>query len=98
MLSAHKRLKEEMGFDCDLTKVFSFIYKVKLDNELTEHEFDHALIGKFDGNPIINTKEAEDFRWVSLDFLKTDIRKNSNKYTYWFKKYYKKVFDTILFR
>jgi len=96
MSAAHRRLKEEMAFDCDLQEVFSFIYKAKLDNELTEHEFDHTLIGTFNGNPIINTKEAEDFKWVSLDFLETDIQENPNKYTYWFKKCYKKVFDATL--
>src|SRR4030042_2652109 len=28
--AAHRRLREEMGFDCELEKVFSFSYKVKL--------------------------------------------------------------------
>ena len=35
--AGHRRLKEEMGFDCELSEKFSFIYKAKLDNELTEY-------------------------------------------------------------
>ncbi len=93
--AAHRRLKEEMGFDCDLSEIFSFIYKAKLNNELIEYEFLHVLIGKFDGKPIINAEEVEDFKWVSFEFLERDTHQNPNTYTYWFKKCYKKVFKAL---
>ena len=94
MSSAHRRLKEEMGFDCDLKEIFSFIYKVKLDKDIIEYEFDHVLVGKFNGNPKINNNEAEDFKWVSLKFLTRDIKQHSENYTYWFKKCCNKVIKT----
>jgi len=90
--SAHKRLKEELGFDCELSELFSFIYKSKLDKNLIENEFDHVFIGKFDGEPKINKKEASGIKWVNYNFLKKDIKENPEKYTYWFKVCYKKVF------
>ena len=31
LIAAHRRLKEEMGFDCELKEMFSFIYKTKFD-------------------------------------------------------------------
>jgi len=93
LFSVHRRLKEELGFDCDLKEIFSFIYKAKLDRGLTENEFDHVFIGKFDGNPEINKKEAEEIKWASYDFLEKDIRENPEKYTYWFEECYKKVFE-----
>ncbi|MCX6723191.1 MAG: isopentenyl-diphosphate Delta-isomerase [Candidatus Staskawiczbacteria bacterium] len=93
ILSAHKRLKEEMGFDCHLSEIFSFIYKAKLNNDLTEYEFDHIFIGKFNGKPVINKKEVKDFKWVNYEFLERDIKQNPKIYTYWFKKCYKKVFS-----
>jgi isopentenyl-diphosphate delta-isomerase len=89
--AAHRRLKEEMGFVCDLQKVFSFIYKVSLDGGLVEYEFDHVFIGNFDGEPKINPKEVEDFKRVSLEFLSRDIKKNPDKYTYWLKECYEEV-------
>lgn len=82
--ATHRRLKEEMGIDCDLKKVFCFVYKVNLDN-LTEHEFDHVLIGKFDGNPVPNNEEADGWKWVKPRELKQDVKKNSENYAYWFK-------------
>jgi isopentenyl-diphosphate delta-isomerase len=83
--ATHRRLKEEMGFDCDLQKAFHFVYKTNLDNDLTEHEFDHVFIGEYDGEVEINPNEAEDFKWVIMDSLKKDVEKNPENYTVWFK-------------
>ncbi len=83
--AAHRRLKEEMGFDCDFKEVFSFIYKANFDNGLTEWEFDHVLIGEFDGEIKANPKEVADWKWVGLNELKEDIKENPNEYTQWFK-------------
>jgi len=83
LYAAHRKLKQEMGFDCVLEKVSSFIYKVQLDNGLSEHEYDHIFIGKFDGMVLPNPEEAEDCRWVKIYELKNDIEKNPDSYTYW---------------
>ncbi len=83
--ATHRRLKEEMGLDCDLQKAFHFVYKTNLDNNLTEYEFDHVFIGEYDGEVKINQNEAEDFKWVSIDALKEDVEKTPENYTVWFK-------------
>lgn len=83
--AAHRRLGEEMGFDCELKEVFSFIYDTKLDHGLYEHEFDHVFFGKFDLEPKINPEEADGWKWISLDGLKKDIAENPENYTVWFK-------------
>jgi len=81
---AQRRLKEEMGIRVDLKKISSFIYKAKIGH-LIEHEFDHLLIGKFDGLPKPNKNEVEDWKWLNLKELKKEIRENPEKYTTWFK-------------
>ncbi len=81
--AAHRRLKEEMGFDCDMKEEFAFEYEAKMDKELTEHEYDHVIFGAFDGDPKPNLKEAQGWRWVSLDELKSDIKKRPDAYTPW---------------
>lgn len=83
--AGHRRLNEEMGFDCELVEAFSFIYKVDLGDSLIEHEFDHVLIGEYENDPIINKKEVEDFKWVNLEWLSNDMKKNKNKYSEWLK-------------
>ena len=93
--AGRRRLQEEMGFVTDVKEVFSFIYKAPFDNGLTEHEFDHVMIGSYNNEPNINKKEAENYKWMALENVKTDIKENPTIYTEWFKiifdKSYKKL-------
>ena len=83
--AAKRRLIEEMGIETSLRKVHDFIYKAELDNNLTEHEFDHVFYGIYNEDPIINKDEADDFKWIDMDSLNEDIKTNGNNYTIWFK-------------
>jgi len=89
-LAAKRRLKEEMGISCKIKKAFSFIYKAKI-GDLIEHEFDCVFLGKFDGEPKPNKKEVAGWRWIELKDLETDIKKNPQKYTPWFKIIIRKI-------
>jgi isopentenyl-diphosphate delta-isomerase len=83
--AAHRRLMEEMGFDCELTTKTSFIYKATFDNGLTEHEFDHVLVGNFNGEIRFNHTEVKNFKWITLEDLQIDLLQNNQNYTAWFK-------------
>lgn len=83
--AGHRRLVEEMGFDCELRPLLSFIYRAELDQGLTEHEFDHVLVGSFDGAPVLNPEEADDWRWISTDNLMTEVAAHPDRFTEWFK-------------
>jgi len=79
-MAIHRRLIEEMWFDTVLEKKTEFIYKVKLDNELTEHEYLHVFIWKYNDWPKLNKEEVMDWKWVSLKDLKIDMEKNPQNY------------------
>ncbi|MGC9037591.1 MAG: isopentenyl-diphosphate Delta-isomerase [Candidatus Micrarchaeia archaeon] len=81
--AAHRRLQEEMGFDCDMEEKFSFIYRADVGNGLTEWEYDHVIFGRYDGEPNINKEEASAYKWISLDMLKKDVEENPQNYTPW---------------
>jgi isopentenyl-diphosphate delta-isomerase len=83
--AAHRRLKEEMGFDCDLTRIFHFVFKANLDHGFTEHEFDHVFVGKYDGEVKPNPSEVEDFKWIGIESANEDTKRPSESYTVWFK-------------
>ena len=74
-----------MGIKTSLRKVYDFIYEAKLDNDLTEYEFDHVFYGLYEEDPIINKDEVEDFKWIDMETLNDDIIKNGDNYTVWFK-------------
>jgi isopentenyl-diphosphate delta-isomerase len=84
--SIHRRLKEEMGFDCGLKEIFEFHYIKEFDYGLTENEYDHVFIGRYNVSDIYPDKdEVADYKWISSENLFDDINKNSDKYTVWFK-------------
>ena len=83
--AAHRRLKEEMGFDCQMQKAFHFIYKVDLDNNLVEHELDHVLIGQYNQKPELNPDEATDAQFMALKTVQQHIAQRPEDFTYWFK-------------
>lgn len=90
-----RRLQEEMGFTTPLKETISFIYKAPFDNGLTEHEYDHILIGYFEGEPDLNPEEVADWKWMSLEDLKEDMSKNPDIYTEWFKIIFDKYYTHI---
>jgi len=83
--AAHRRLMEEMGFDCELEEKFHFIYKAKLGENLFEHELDYVFTGFYEGEIKINNEEVQNFKWISMDELMSDINSNPEKYTIWFR-------------
>ncbi|REG98314.1 isopentenyl-diphosphate Delta-isomerase [Flavobacterium aquicola] len=83
--AGNRRLYEEMGFDAELKELFHFIYKAPFDNGLTEHELDHVMIGYYDGEPMINTEEVEDWKWMKIEDIQSDMLLNPEVYTVWFK-------------
>jgi isopentenyl-diphosphate delta-isomerase len=84
--AAVRRLQEEMGFKTPLRRTFTFIYKSHDElSGLTEHEFDHVLVGAHAGEPAPDPAEVEDWRWLSLEKLREEIRRNPQDYTPWFR-------------
>src|SRR3989338_6687613 len=65
--ATHRRLQEEMGMDCALKPIFTFIYKVNIQKDtLFEHELDHVFFGVTDESPKPNPEEVEATAWVHI--------------------------------
>jgi isopentenyl-diphosphate Delta-isomerase len=93
--ASKRRLKEEMGIECDLMFVFSFIYKAVFDNGLIEHEFDHVFFGRGNDQPVPDPKEVMDWKYVSPENLGRDVAGNPEKYTEWLKICLPEVFKQL---
>ena len=93
--AAMRRLKEEMGFNCELSHAFSFIYKAHFQNGLTEYEFDHVYIGYSDSIPLLNKDEVQDWKYINLQNLSQDMEENPGIYTAWIKECFKMVVNHI---
>lgn len=84
--AGERRLQEEMGLQLKLKLIGNFSYRAEFSNGLIEHEFDHVLVGMYDGSPIkFNPAEVQDYRWINLSNLEIELLNNAQAYTPWLK-------------
>ena len=83
--AAARRLREEMGFDTSLKKIFDFIYRTEFDNGLTEYEFDHVYTGIYSGELNPDKGEVNDYCFRSMEDIEQDLLQRPEKYSSWFK-------------
>ena len=99
--AAARRLPEETGYTVSdleggetgaegaLEEKGAFVYTAEFDNGLTEHEFDHVLIGwlrkdLLDKEPQPNPEEASRMEFIDVADVMQDVLKNPGKYAAWF--------------
>jgi isopentenyl-diphosphate delta-isomerase len=82
--AANRRLKEEMGFDVPVNKIFDFVYSAEFENGLTEYEFDHVFAGEYEGLINFNPEEVNDYCYKTVKEIRQTIQSHPKKYTAWF--------------
>ena len=95
--AASRRLHEEMGISCSLEHAFSFIYRASLAEGLTEHELDHVFIGVHGSDPVPESEEVEDWRWVSMMELERELESEPDRFTIWFPLALRRLMETMEF-
>jgi isopentenyl-diphosphate Delta-isomerase len=89
--AVHRRLQEEMGFDCELAYNFTFRYRAEFDNGLIENEIDHVYVGTFNSEFTVNPAEVAAYKWQAIAEIKEEAAANPEAYTYWFKEILKNI-------
>jgi isopentenyl-diphosphate delta-isomerase len=82
--AVHRRLQEEMGFDCEMQEIFHMQYRLPFSNGLTEHEYDHVFIGISDQLPKPNQDEVAGWQYLPLTEITIALENQSNLFTDWF--------------
>ena len=82
--AAHRRIREELGCEAaDLRELDAFVYHAPFDNGITEHEFDHVLLGTFAGELSPDPHEVEQVRWIGLDELADELTNHPRRFAVW---------------
>jgi isopentenyl-diphosphate delta-isomerase len=84
--AVQRKLRHEMGIDVEPLFSFKFVYKVALDNNLIENEIDYVFTATYDGLPLLNNNEVEDWRFESMSNIREQIKNEPEQFTVWFKK------------
>jgi isopentenyl-diphosphate delta-isomerase len=85
LIAAYRRLEEEMGFSCLLKEIGAFIYQVKFDNGLIEHEYDHLMLGYYRGSVVPNPEEVKEYKYLPLKHIDELLANDEEKFSYWFR-------------
>lgn len=79
------RLVEETNININsLYEIGHFIYFAKFNDNLFEYEYDHVLVGEYNGLFDKNEEEVSWTDWVEIEDVKKDIVENPEKYAVWF--------------
>ncbi len=62
---------------------------------MTEHEFDHVFVGRFDGRPAPNPEEIEAWEWADRPRLLRDVAAHPQRYTPWFRIVLDRVLERV---
>lgn len=83
-IAIHRRMIEEVWFDCKLKKIWDIIYNHKFENWLSEYEHDTIFIWNYNKEPKINTNEIMDYKWINISDLINEVKANPKNFTPWF--------------
>jgi len=83
--AAERRLREEMGVRCTLTRACTIRYHLEVGGGLAEHEYDHVFVGVFDGSPAPDPGEVRDWCWMDRTSLQQALQRRPEAFTPWFR-------------
>ena len=61
----------------------SFVYFQNY-GDLSEYEFDHVIIGEYEGEITPDPEEIQDYRWISYEDLAKELMECPKKFSAWF--------------
>ena len=83
--AGRRRLKEELGLDCELEVGPAFVYRAEDPaGRGVEYEYDILLTGTTDATPTPDPAEVAAWEWVDLERLRRDMRDRPGRYAPWF--------------
>jgi isopentenyl-diphosphate Delta-isomerase len=80
-----RRLEQELGLRATLGFVYKFEYVAHFRDVGTEHELCWVYAGTTRGEPLINSSEIANWRWVAAAALDAELAATPEIFTPWFK-------------
>ena len=81
----HRRLEQELGLSAELEYIYKFEYTARFGDAGTEHELCWVYAGTTAVEPLVNTTEVANWRWIASDALDLELAQAPQRFTPWFK-------------
>lgn len=83
--AAVRRLREELDIEgVELEEIYGFVYYYAFSNGLAEYEYDHVLLGEYQGEVKLDPEEVADSKWISMEELREQMCLHPEQFTPWF--------------
>ena len=79
-----RRMTEELGLNCPVKEIFSFVYRAPVGDGLIEYEYDHVFLGRYDGEVRPNPDEIDEVLWFPFDTLSEMLLNTPEQFAPWF--------------
>lgn len=83
--AVQRRMEQELGLRAPVRFVYKFEYQARFGEEGTEHELCWVYVGQTAEQPVINTTEIDEWRWISPDALDAELAAAAESFTPWFR-------------
>ena len=93
--SAEARLKEELGMTCPLREIGHFVYEAAFPDGIAEYEYDHVLLGTYEGALTPDPEEIESVRWVTLGETAEELKNYPERFAVWFRTAFPMVLEAL---
>lgn len=94
--AASRRLAEECGiYGVRLQELFTFVYQHRFDDTMYEYEYDHVLLGVYDGEVCLNPAEAAAYKWLPRSDVERLLAVWPELFTVWFQKACPRVLSSL---
>src|SRR5262249_26520400 len=80
-----RRLEQELGLTVRLSYIYKFEYTAAFGDVGSEHELCSVYAGVATAEPVINTTEIADWRWIAPAALDRELAVTPQLFTPWFK-------------
>ena len=82
--AAYRRTREELGCEAlDLREIGSFAYHAVFEGGISEHEYDHVLLGTCAGELAPDPAEVSATRWIAVDDLAAELAEQPARFSAW---------------
>jgi isopentenyl-diphosphate delta-isomerase len=82
--AAARRVPEELGCEVvGLREVGSFAYRAVFANGLVEHEYDHVLVGRPEGEVVPDPSEVSEVRWAGVETVARELAQKPEAFAAW---------------
>jgi isopentenyl-diphosphate delta-isomerase len=83
--AAHRRVKEELGVEVGLRRVFRFVYQAAFGESGSEHEACSVYVGRLSRPVAADEAEIAELRFASADEVDAALASEGEAYTPWFR-------------